>query len=58
MPIYLWPNLLSLDAVAVALVWGWAFAVGEGMDVFNLVYLPAFVSLGLAVKKPLNYLER
>jgi hypothetical protein len=44
-PIYLWPNLLGLDAVAVALVWLWCFADGEHVPILRSIYW----ILGLAV---------
>lgn len=44
-PWYLWPNLLSLDAVLVALVWLWCFSVYEHVPILGHTYLV----LGLVV---------
>jgi hypothetical protein len=44
-PWYLWPNLLSLDAVAVSLVWLWCFSVSERVPILRPIYL----ILGLVV---------
>ena len=44
-PWYLWPNLLSIDAVVVALVWLWCFSVCEQVPILRSTYL----LLGLVV---------
>ncbi|MGI9242420.1 MAG: hypothetical protein ACR2RV_16600 [Verrucomicrobiales bacterium] len=44
-PWYLWPNLFSLDAVAVSLVWLWCFSVSERVPILPATY----VILGLVV---------
>ena len=44
-PFYLWPNLLSLDAVAVAVVWLWCFSEAEKVPILR----PIYYSLGLVV---------
>ena len=44
-PWYLWPNLLSLDAVAVSLVWLWCFSVTEKVPILT----PTYLILGLVV---------
>jgi len=44
-PWYLWPNLLSLDAVAVSLVWLWCFSVSERVPILP----PTYLVLGLVV---------
>jgi len=44
-PWYLWPNVLSLDAVAVALVWLWCFASSQHIPVMRNIY----IILGLVV---------
>ena len=44
-PWYLWPNLLSLDAVAVAIVWLWCFATCEHVPILR----PIYIALGLIV---------
>ncbi|MFT4546638.1 MAG: hypothetical protein ACI8XO_003321 [Verrucomicrobiales bacterium] len=44
-PWYLWVNLLSLDAVAVAVVWLWCFSVCEHVPILR----PIYILLGLVV---------
>lgn len=44
---WLWPNVLSLDAPAVAVVWLWAFAEGFGVAVEPAGYAVLFLTVWL-----------
>ena len=49
-PFYLWPNLLSLDAAIVAVVWLWCFAVSNGVPILPILKpLEMALCLGLTV---------